>query len=129
MRSLIFISIIFSLTGCNSKTLLQFKEAKGIISPVEEKPETDQTYLRLKDKIFKTSCTKCHNPESAAKKKRIDLTKKQIIIENYDDILYRMTDAFDMGFDYMPEEGGPVSEALINELKAWKASLDETPAP
>ena len=66
-----------------------------------------------------------YKADTSAKKDRLDLTKKKLIIENYDDILYRMTDAFDTDFDYMPEEGGPVDAALIEELKAWKSSLDQ----
>jgi len=129
MKTLFFISALFLLSSCgnSNKSILAFKEIKGIISPVEEVKETDQTYLRLNEKIFKVSCTKCHNPETAAKKKRVDLTKKKFIVENYDDILYRMTEAFDLGFDYMPETGGPVSAELIAELKAWKESLDQSP--
>ncbi len=129
LNFLLISTFLISSYGCKNtdKTSLRFKEEDKIIAPVETVKETDQTYLSLNEKIFKVSCTKCHNPETAAKKKRVDLTKKKLILENYDDIIYRMTDAFDMGFDYMPEEGGPVSNELIAELKAWKASLDQAP--
>lgn len=117
---------VFLFTSCTfdskGKSTLLFKDITTAIAPIEI--ETDQAYLKLQKNLFKASCTKCHNAESAIKKDRLDLTKKKLILENYDDILYRMTDAFDMGFDYMPEEGGPVSALLIEELKAWKTSLD-----
>jgi hypothetical protein len=53
-----------------------------------------------------------------------NLTKKENIIRDYDDILYRMTEAFDMGFDNMPPEGDKVSDQLIADFKKWKASLN-----
>ena len=126
----------FLLTGLSScgfinsdKGPLSFSpsNSKQIISPVETKPieddintEKDLVYLGLKKNLFDNSCTKCHNPD---KPKRLDLTNKDLILENFDDIIYRMTDAFDMGFDYMPPKGDPVSPELIKELKAWKADL------
>lgn len=118
---------LLSLTSCGfnpAKSLLRFTEAqKEIINPIktETETETDKKYLAFRDTLFTASCTKCHNANT---KKRMDLTKKDIIIENYDDILSRMTDAFDMGFDYMPPEGDKVSPALIEEFKSWKAGLE-----
>lgn len=116
--------------GGSDKSTLKFSspEAKKVTSPVETKTdeptpahvEKDQTYLTIKTKLFDNSCTKCHNPD---KPKRLDLTNRELILENFDDIIYRMTDAFDMGFDYMPPKGDPVSPEIIKELKAWKADM------
>ncbi len=55
----------------------------------------------------------------------MDLTSKEVIVENYDKILYRMTDAFEEMNRPMPPigKGERVSAKLVEELKAWKASL------
>jgi len=125
MKAIILLTL-FTLTSCGispDKSALKF--ADQIIAKVDpiknEPPETDQTYLKLKAELFDRSCNNCHNPK---KPRRVDLTKKENIIRDYDDILYRMTEAFDMGFDNMPPEGDKVSDQLIADFKKWKASLN-----
>lgn len=125
-------TLLLALAGCNfinpDKGVLNFSAGKKtIIDPiktdVEVDTEKDLVYLDIKKSLFDTSCMRCHNPETAVKRGRLDLTKKNLILENYDDILYRMTDAFDLGVDYMPPRGDRVSPELIKQLKAWKADL------
>lgn len=133
MKNIVMGILILTISSCglggSDKSVLKFSPpgGKNVINPVETKPEElpvevekDQVYLGIKNKLFDTSCIKCHNPD---KPKRLDLTKKDNILENFDDIIYRMTDAFDMGFDYMPPKGDPVAPELIKELKAWKADM------
>ncbi len=129
MKNVVMGILLVGLCSCDfispDKGPLSFSSgAKKVISPVEEKPivevEKDLVYLDIKKKVFDARCINCHNPE---KPKRLDLTNKELILENFDDIIYRMTDAFDMGFDYMPPKGDPVSPELIKELKAWKADM------
>ena len=122
--------ILVSLAGCGSdKGPLKFSTPQKVINTLETENkkdpivENDKAYVQIKTSLFDTSCIKCHNPETALKKNRLDLTSRENILENFDDIIYRMTDAFDMGFDYMPPKGDPVSPALIQELKTWKADI------
>ena len=122
--------ILVSLAGCGSdKGPLKFSTPQKVINTLETENkkdpiiENDKAYVQIKTFLFDTSCIKCHNPETALKKNRLDLTSRENILENFDDIIYRMTDAFDMGFDYMPPKGDPVSPALIQELKTWKADI------
>lgn len=126
MKCSVLASIIslFLLTGCGEeKSLLKFSDGtKATITAIKPGPgASDPAWLSLKKNLFDASCIKCHNPESARIKKRLDLTQKDIVLENYDDILFRMTEAFDMGFDYMPPKGEPVSAGVIRELKLWRS--------
>ncbi|WP_185903059.1 c-type cytochrome [Bacteriovorax stolpii] len=132
MKNVVMGTLLLALAGCNfidpDKGPLAFSSGKTIINPIKtdtDKPETevekDLVYLDIKKNLFDMSCTRCHNPENAVKKGRLDLTKKELILENYDDIIYRMTDAFDLGIDYMPPRGNRVSPEVIKQLKAWKA--------
>ena len=139
MKTALIISSLIFLAGCgdsSDKGPLKFSTneiakidpvKKPDTTPPPEKPDTpviveDKTYTKLKVDLFDKSCTGCHNPK---KPKRMDLTSKENIIQNTDDIIYRMTDAFDMGFDYMPPKGDPVKPELIALLKDWKKSLAE----
>lgn len=128
MKILLLSLIILSVTSCglnSDKSSLKFNVAETqVINPIKtatEANEKDLQYLSIKKKLFDSTCIKCHNPDSAVKRKRLDLTSRQNIIDNFDDIIYRMTDAFDMGFDYMPPKGPAVSPELIKELKVWKS--------
>jgi cytochrome c5 len=125
MKMIILLSL-FTLAACGispDKSALKFADQViAKIDPIKNEPaETDQNFLKLKADLFDRSCNNCHNPK---KPKRLDLTKKENVIREYDDILYRMTEAFDMGFDNMPPEGDKVSDSLIAEFKQWKASLN-----
>jgi hypothetical protein len=128
MKSLVstlFLSVLLSsciLTG--DKSELKFKETiTTIINPIEE--DKDKIYVSLQKRIFNVSCIGCHGPK---KPKRLDLTKKENIIENFQDIVDRMRDI--SGVDTMPpfEDQNifpAVKEELILELEEWKKSLDE----
>ena len=139
MKTALLLSSLILISGCgdsSDKGPLKFSTneiakidpvKKPDTTPPPEKPDTpviveDKTYTKLKTDLFDKSCTGCHNPK---RPKRMDLTSKENIIKNTDDIVYRMTDAFDMGFDYMPPKGDPVKPELIALLKEWKKSLAE----
>lgn len=121
-------SLLLALAGCNfinpDKDDLNFSVSaeRPIVNPIktqtDDSNEKDLVYLDLKAKIFKESCIVCHNPEKPA---RLDLTNKELILDNYEDIIYRMTKSFDDGYNKMPPNGKQVSPELINQLKAWKA--------
>ena len=128
---IIILLTLFTLLACGispDKSVLKFADKiVAKVDPVKTEPtdpnaETDKKYLKLKAELFDRSCNNCHSPK---KPRRLDLTKKENIVREYDDILNRMTEAFDMGFDYMPPEGDKVSDELIAEFKQWKASLNQ----
>ncbi len=128
MKSTLWI-LLFSmlLSSCilpGDKSILTFKETiTTIVNPIEE--DKDKVYTSLQKRIFTVSCTGCHSPK---KPKRMDLTKKENIIENFQDIVDRMRDS--SGVDTMPpfEDQNifpAVKEELILELEEWKKSIDE----
>ncbi len=132
----LFYSILMTtfLTSClipGDKSKLKFSEViTTVISPVETKEDDDKTFTSLQKRVFNVSCIGCHSPK---KPKRLDLTKKENIIENFQDIIDRMRDS--SGVDTMPpfEDQSiypAVSEELILELEAWKNSLEvNSPKP
>ena len=137
MKNLVMGTLFLALAGCNfinpDKSPLAFNSGKKeeVINPIQKtneetqkdpvELEKDLAYLDIKKNLFDTSCTKCHNPDTSSRRGRVDLTKKDLILENYDDIIYRMTDAFELGVDNMPPKGPRVSPEVISQLKAWKA--------
>lgn len=127
MKSILW-SLLFSvlLSSCilpGDKSILTFKETiTTIVNPIEE--DKDKVYTSLQKRVFTVSCTGCHSPK---KPKRVDLTKKENIIENFQDIVDRMRDA--SGVDTMPpfEDQNifpAVKEELILELEEWKKTID-----
>lgn len=88
--------------------------------PIQVKEPTDIYYDFIKLEIMDKSCIRCHNANTAITKRRLDLTKKENVIREFSDIEYRMTEAFDMGFDYMPPKGDPVKPELIKVMQMWK---------
>jgi mono/diheme cytochrome c family protein len=92
------------------------------IKPVPLAP----TYASLKVNLFEKSCVQCHNLDVIAKHpKRPLLDSKQVIIARYNDILYSVTDAWNMNDNEMPPEKSNVprlSEEVIQALKDWKES-------
>ncbi len=126
MVGFFFIFCLTAISGCGvnkDKTPLTFnlKSQSSNELVILENNEPDGRYREIRKSLFDVSCIRCHNPKNS---KRLDLTVKANVLENFDDIIYRMTDAFDMGFDYMPPKGDPVKPEIINELKAWKQSID-----
>ena len=88
--------------------------------PIQVKEPSDVYYDFIKVEIMDKSCIRCHNANTAISRGRLDLTKKENIIREFSDIEYRMTEAFDMGFDYMPPKGDPVKPELIKVMQMWK---------
>lgn len=84
--------------------------------------KSDMQFAGLQKKLFESSCLKCHGPNQT---RRSNLASKEMIIDNYDEILYRMTDAFEEDNKPMPPigKGKKVSAELILELQKWKDSL------
>jgi mono/diheme cytochrome c family protein len=127
LMGFLILGLCLNFVGCNGpKGPLAFTaKTSGTAELVDEDAlEIDKNYLAIKAKLFKPSCIQCHNAETAIKKKRLDLTKKSLIIENYDDILYRMTDQWDLGFDYMPPKGDQIPATIIKEFSDWKTNLE-----
>jgi len=127
MKSILGI-LIFSifLSSCilsSDKTDLKFKESKiTFVNPIEK--DKDKVYTSLQKRIFSVSCTGCHNPK---KPKRIDLTKKDNIFKNFQDIVDRMRDG--SGVDTMPPSEDQtifpaVKEELILELEDWNKTIE-----
>ena len=119
--------LLIILSSClhpGDKSELKFKETiTPIVNPIEE--DKDKVFTSLQKRIFNVSCVGCHNPK---KPKRLDLTKKENIIEDFQDIIDRMRDS--SGVDTMPpfEDQNmfpAVKEELILELEEWKKTLDE----
>jgi mono/diheme cytochrome c family protein len=82
------------------------------------------TYASLKVNLFEKSCIKCHDTDVLAKHpKRPLLSSKEVIIARYDDILYSMTDAWNMNDNEMPPEKSNVphiTEEVIAMFIKWK---------
>ena len=122
--TLLFSVLLSSCILSGDKSELKFKETiTTIINPIEE--DKDKVYASIQKRIFNVSCIGCHSPK---KPKRLDLTKKENIVENFQDIVDRMRDA--SGVDTMPpfEDQSifpAVNEDLIQELEVWKKTFDE----
>lgn len=84
--------------------------------------KSDTQFANLQKKLFEVSCLKCH---SASQTRHSNLTSKDVVLEHYEDIIYKTTKAFDEGNKPMPPvgKGTRVSEELIKELQKWKESL------
>ncbi len=84
--------------------------------------KSDVQFASLQKNLFEVSCLKCHGPNQT---RRSNLASKEMLIDNYDEILYRMTDAFEEDNKPMPPigKGKRVSAELILEFQKWKDSL------
>lgn len=93
-----------------------------IIKPIPLAP----TYASLKVNLFEQSCVRCHNPDvKKAHPNRPLLDSKEAIIARYDDVLYSVTDAWNMNDNEMPPERSDVprlTEEMIKVLIEWKES-------
>lgn len=85
--------------------------------------KSDVQFANLQKKLFEASCLKCHGPNQT---RRSNLASKEMLIDNYDEILYRMTDAFEEDNKPMPPigKGKRVSVELVQEYQKWKDSLE-----
>ncbi|MBC7429529.1 MAG: hypothetical protein H7336_13005 [Bacteriovorax sp.] len=85
---------------------------------INQSQETDAAFLAIRKKLIDVSCIKCH---SSTQKRHSDLTSRAVVLKNADDMIYRMTDAWDIGVDNMPPKGNPVDPEIIKEFKVWKS--------
>jgi mono/diheme cytochrome c family protein len=123
VMGILFLALLSSCGVNSDKSPLTFGTntiSSGSEIKVDPTKDTDIAFANIQIKIVNVSCLKCHGPNQ---KNHINLTSKALFLDNYDDILYRMTGAFDMGIDNMPPNGNPVAPELIKELKAWKADI------
>lgn len=90
------------------------------IKPVPLAP----TYSSLKVNLFEKSCVACHNPDVLVlHPKRPLLISKEAIIARYNDIVYSVTDAWNMNDNEMPPEKSKyphLTDEVIQALKDWK---------
>lgn len=124
MKSLFYLLTILFLSACGlnsnpSPLVFSDNSKKVIVDPIKVE---DPAFANIQSKLFERSCNNCHNPK---KPKRLDLTKKENLIKEYEDIMYRMTDT--TGVDTMPptDKGEAVPESVIEEYKAWKEAEDK----
>lgn len=84
------------------------------------------TYASLKVNLFEKSCMGCHNADEVAKhEKRPLLTTKEAIIDRYDDILYSMTDAWNMLDNEMPPQASSTPRVNAEVIKAFTDWRDQ----
>lgn len=126
VMGLLFLSLTLGLSSCGvggDKSNLAFsagsksKTDQITIKPAKEE-ETDAQFLAIRKNLIDVSCLKCHN---ATQTRHTNLTSKAVVLENVDDMLYRMTDAWTVGADKMPPKGNAVAPEVIKEFRAWKS--------
>lgn len=123
---LLFLSVVSSLSSCGlsgDKSNLSFASgSKSKTDQISVKPakeaETDTQFLAIRKNLIDVSCIKCHN---ATQTKHTNLTSRDVVLENADDMLYRMTDAWTVGADKMPPRGNAVAPEVIKEFRTWKS--------
>lgn len=115
---LLFLSFTITLAGCGSdKSALAFSNSTtNGQSEIKVAQDNDPAFASIQKDLIGVSCIKCHN---ANQTKHSNLTSKAVVLENADDMLYRMTDAWDIGVDNMPPKGNPVNPVVIKEFKSW----------
>lgn len=119
-----FLSIIFLAVLVSSCDILRgdgelsFSSKKGVSEAIEVKPQTpEQKILALQNNYFNLQCIRCHNPD---RPKRLDLTNVENLNSHFDEILYRITDAFKSGEGQMPPRGEEASDEIVKVYKEWK---------
>lgn len=124
--NLYFDEILFRITEA-------FKTGEGQMPPRgEEAPlkivklykewKKEMTYLSLQETFFKVSCLNCHNNQ---RPNRLDLSNSNNILENYEDILYRITEAHENSDGQMPPRGERPTSKQIDLLKLYKKLSEE----
>jgi len=124
--NLYFDEILFRVTEA-------FKTGEGQMPPRgEEAPESivkiykewkkEITYLSLQENFLKVSCLRCHNSE---RPNRLDLSSAKNILENYDDILYRITEAHETSDGQMPPSGEKPTTEQVHLLELYKKLVDD----
>ncbi len=126
--TLITLIFLVTLQGCGSDDLGPVIFSRKT-KPAPIKKSTDQLQIAsdpyydfLQKALFEAKCVRCHNATSAKdpKEPRLDLTLRDNIIREYQDILDRMTVNFDYGFGYMPPKGEQVKPEIIKIFEKWK---------
>ena len=86
------------------------------------------TYASLKVNLFEKSCVGCHNPDDIARRpkpKRLLLTSKESIVEDFENVLFRMSDqAWEQLDNEMPPSTSKtprVSPEVIKMFEKWAA--------
>lgn len=122
-----FFTIILSvllMTSCEvfeSSGPLSFITKKDNSDAIIIKPQTPEEKLAiLKNDFFNVQCIRCHNPE---RPKRVDLTNNENLDIYFNNILYRITEAFKTGEGQMPPRGEEASEQLVKIYKEWKKEI------
>jgi cytochrome c5 len=121
VMGLLFLSLTACLSSCglnSDKSSLAFKVPKAGSNEIIVNQETDTQFLAIRKNLIDVSCLKCHNEKQT---RHSNLTSRAVVLENADDMLYRMTDAWGVGEDKMPPRGDAVSPAVIKEFRAWKS--------
>lgn len=129
VMGLLFISLTLSLSSCGvnpDKSPLAFG-ASGTtgINPikVETNKDDDSEFTALQKNFFLVSCMKCH---AATQTRHIDLTSKEVVLKNFDDIIRKISTPFvplNPKDGPMPPKASSVSPEVIAALKTWKSNL------
>lgn len=122
----ILIALLLSLlvSSCNlfeGQGPLFFSSKKENIDAIEIKPQAPEEKLAILQRdFFNVQCIKCHNPDRS---KRLDLTKVENLNFHYDEILFRVTEAFQTGEGQMPPRGEEAPESIVKIYKEWKKEI------
>lgn len=122
MKNLLLLILIF----CSSCRLLEqtgkltFNTKDSNVSSLETAPPfNDIIFQELNQEIFSSQCIRCHNPKSFLERGRLDLTDTIVIKNNADEIIYRISKAFEEGQGQMPPRGTPASSELLLKFSNW----------
>lgn len=122
----ILIAIFFSLliSSCHlfeGKGPLSFSVKKENTDAIEVNPQSPEKKLAtLQKSFFNIQCIKCHNPE---RPKRLDLTNSDNLNLHFDEILFRITEAFKTGEGQMPPRGEEAPSSVVTVYKEWKKEM------
>ncbi len=132
VMGLLFISLSLSLSSCginSEKSALAFGPGAGVIvatvNPVkvDTNKENDPQFASLQEKFFLVSCMNCH---SATQTRHINLTSKEVVLKNFDEIIRKISTPFaplNAKDGPMPPKGASISPTAIANLKAWKSNI------
>lgn len=131
VMGLLFISLTLSLSSCgvnSDKSPLAFGTAGGAtpaVNPikVDTNKENDPQFASLQKNFFLVSCMKCHSAEQT---RHINLTSKEVVLKNFDEIIRKVSSPFvplNAKDGPMPPKASSVSPEVIASLKAWKSNI------
>jgi mono/diheme cytochrome c family protein len=136
MKTLFISILIFGLSSCefvnpHKSKLIFVDKTTAVVKTLIPKDEVenqfkneevkdDVVYNELKNKLFDKSCIGCHGArQESDDENHLDFTKKNVILENIENIIYSTASAVDGGIASMPLGGDRVSPEIIKELKVW----------